>query len=24
MDRIVDEWDDEPMFEKWRRGQKWN
>ena len=24
MDRIVDWWDDEPTFEKWRRGQKWN
>ena len=24
MDRIVDEWDDEPMFEKWRRGRTWN
>ena len=24
MDRIVDEWDDEPTHEKWRRGPKWN
>jgi hypothetical protein len=23
MDRIVDEWDDEPTHEKWRRGAKW-
>ena len=24
MDRIIDEWDDEPTHEKWRRGPKWN
>jgi hypothetical protein len=23
MDRIVDQWDDEPTHEKWRRGAKW-
>jgi hypothetical protein len=23
MDRIVNEWDDEPTHEKWRRGAKW-
>ena len=23
MDRIVDEWDDEPTHEKYRRGAKW-
>lgn len=21
---LYDEWDDEPTYEKWRRGQKWN
>jgi hypothetical protein len=24
MDRIIDEWDDEPTHEKWRRGPKWS
>lgn len=24
MDRIIDEWDDVPTEEKWRRGGRWN
>ena len=23
MDRVIDEWDEEPTHEKWRRGGKW-
>jgi hypothetical protein len=23
LDRIVDEWDDEPTHEKWRKGGRW-
>jgi len=24
LDRIASQWDDEPTFEKWRRGQSWS